>query len=187
MLRVNEIFYSLQGEGFFTGIPAVFVRLSGCNLKCPFCDTNHSPFTEMAEEDIIREIKKYPAKHIVITGGEPALQLSENFIDLLHENDLFVQIETNGTVPLPENIDWVTCSPKSPEVVLRKINELKVLFDGEKPMLSPEIPAEVFTLQPLDTGIPEDNIKITEAAIRYIKNHPKWRLSLQTHKMLNIR
>lgn len=187
MLKVNEIFYSLQGEGYFTGTPAVFVRLSGCNLKCSFCDTDHSPFIEMSTADIIAASSVFPAKHMVITGGEPGLQVDYDFIDELHSAKFFVQIETNGTLPLPDNIDWITCSPKTSSIALNKVNELKVLFDGQKPIFTPMVDAEVLSLQPLDTGNPEANKKITDATIKYILNHPEWRLSLQTHKLLDIR
>lgn len=187
MLKVNEIFYSLQGEGYFTGTPAVFVRLSGCNLKCSFCDTDHSPFTEMDTASIIAAVSEYPSHHVVITGGEPGLQVDKDFIDALHNAKLFVQIETNGTVPLPENIDWITCSPKTAEIALKRVNELKVLFDGHKPIFAPMVDADILSLQPLDTGNTEKNKQITAATITYILAHPEWRLSLQTHKLLEIK
>ena len=111
-LRVNEIFYSLQGEGYFTGTPAIFIRLSGCNLSCPFCDTDHGEGILMEWNEMVDDIKKYPARHVVITGGEPTLQLTEGFVELLHDSGYFVQIETNGTLLAPRNIDWITCFPK---------------------------------------------------------------------------
>ena len=83
-MRINEIFYSLQGEGKFTGTPAVFIRFSGCNLKCSFCDTNHSHYDEMGEDAIVAEVKKFPARHVVITGGEPTLQITSSLIRKLH-------------------------------------------------------------------------------------------------------
>ena len=135
-MRVNETFLSLQGEGYFTGTPAFFLRLSGCNLQCPFCDTNHQSFSEMSEEEIVTEASRHKPRHIVITGGEPALQLTQSLVDKLHEAGFFVQVETNGTLPLPEGIDWVTCSPKSLTPSLSKgeglqtINELKILYKG---------------------------------------------------------
>ena len=135
-MRVNETFLSLQGEGYFTGTPAFFLRLSGCNLQCPFCDTNHQSFSEMSEEEIVTEASRHKPRHIVITGGEPALQLTQSLVDKLHEAGFFVQVETNGTLPLPEGIDWVTCSPKNLTPSLSKgeglqtINELKVLYKG---------------------------------------------------------
>ena len=99
--RINEIFYSLQGEGYFTGTPAVFLRFSGCNLKCGFCDTRHEEFTLMSPADIIGNVSKFPSRHIVVTGGEPSLQLDSLLIDMLHEEGFFIQIETNGTKTPP--------------------------------------------------------------------------------------
>ncbi|MBR4506739.1 MAG: 7-carboxy-7-deazaguanine synthase QueE, partial [Bacteroidales bacterium] len=110
---INEIFYSLQGEGYYSGTPAVFVRLSGCNLQCPFCDTQHGAGTEMSEEEIVDAVKCYPARHVVITGGEPSLQLTESLVDILHAAGKYMAVETNGTRPLPANVDWITLSPKS--------------------------------------------------------------------------
>ena len=112
MRRINEIFYSLQGEGYHTGIPAVFVRFSGCNLRCPFCDTQHEEGTLMSDEDIVMEVAKYSTQIVILTGGEPGLWIDEKLVDALHHEGKYVCIETNGTCLLPENIDWVTCSPK---------------------------------------------------------------------------
>ena len=135
-MRINEIFYSLQGEGSFTGTPAVFIRFSGCNTKCPFCDTQHEEYVEMTEDEILAEVKKYPANHVVITGGEPTLQLTPSLCQKLQENLFFVQIETNGSVKLDSKfnlkdqeeslIDWVTCSPKNLPIKIQRIDELKV-------------------------------------------------------------
>ena len=111
-MKVNEIFYSLQGEGFNTGTPAIFVRLSGCNLDCPFCDTDHISGKEMTEGEIIEEVSRYKASLVVITGGEPALQLTESLVEMLHLLGKTVAVETNGTVELPKNVDWITLSPK---------------------------------------------------------------------------
>ena len=99
-MRVNEIFYSIQGEGRYTGTPAVFIRLAGCNLRCDFCDTEHQPYQDLTEEEIMRQIADFPADHVVITGGEPMLQLTLSFINHLHSAGKFVQIETNGTIPI---------------------------------------------------------------------------------------
>lgn len=112
MRKINEIFYSLQGEGFHTGTPAVFIRLSGCNLKCPFCDTQHEEGVLMTDEEIMAEVGKYPAMMVILTGGEPSLWIDREFVDRLHRMGKYVCIETNGTHELPDNIDWVTCSPK---------------------------------------------------------------------------
>lgn len=187
-MRVNETFVSLQGEGHFTGTPAFFLRFSGCNLQCPFCDTNHQAFTEMSEDEIVQEACRQKPRHIVITGGEPALQLTGSLVDKLHEAGFFVQVETNGTLPLPPGIDWVTCSPKG-HPVLESVDELKVLYKGEGADLSlaDRIQAKEYRLQPLDTGDEMRNRIILRDTIAYVLEHPKWSLSLQTHKMLGIK
>lgn len=179
-MKINEIFYSLQGEGVFTGTPAVFVRLSGCNRSCRFCDTDFARFTEMATEQIVAEVMKHPARHVVITGGEPALQISEAFVDALKSQGLYVQIETNGSLPVPANIDWVTCSPKDAPWRIQRVDELKVVYQGQDvEELASHFSPKVRCLQPCSG----QNI---EQTVAYILAHPWWRLSLQTHKLINI-
>lgn len=191
-MKVNEIFYSLQGEGRFTGTPAVFLRLSGCNLKCSFCDTSHDEGMEMTPAEIIGEILKYPSRHIVITGGEPSLQLDRDFVDRLHLLGYFVQVETNGVKKLPDNVDWITCSPKYKPICYDEVQEIKYVYEGKEfeekiHSLFRSVRAETFYLQPCDVNNPERNAEILAGCIDFIKAHPEWKLSLQTHKMLNIR
>lgn len=198
-MKINEIFYSLQGEGFYTGTASVFVRLSGCNLRCPFCDTDHLAGTEMTEEEIALAVAEFPASHVVITGGEPSLFLTASLVDLLHKYGKFVAVETNGTHPLPENVDWVTLSPKDAFIhaegekanpatpVLTRCNEIKVVFGGSPIPDYSHIAATHQFLQPCDTGNEEKNRQIIQETIAFIQAHPSWRLSLQTHKLLNIR
>lgn len=195
-MRVNEIFYSLQGEGRYTGTPAVFVRLAGCNLRCWFCDTEFHAFTEMTEDDIVAEVSKYPARHVVVTGGEPTLQLTATLAAKLHDAGFYIMMETNGTQPLPDGccIDWVTCSPKKAgdalaPVRIQHIDELKVVYEGNGQDMSlyDAIPATEYRLQPCATGDTEKDREITAQTIEYILQHPKWSLSLQTHKMLGVR
>lgn len=191
-MRVNEIFYSLQGEGRFTGTPAVFLRLSGCNLSCPFCDTRHQFFTDFTEEMIVEKVSAYPTRHIVITGGEPTLQLTASLTDRLHKAGFFIQMETNGSMALPEgcSIDWITCSPKQgANIALQHIDELKVLYHGDgRTDLSiyDNIEAQEFRLQPLDTKDDARNKGILSQTVSFILQHPKWRLSLQTHKIIGV-
>lgn len=190
-MKVNEIFYSLQGEGFHTGMAAIFVRLSGCNLRCPFCDTDHSTGTEMTESEIAAAVAQFPAPLVVITGGEPSLFLTETLVDKLHKGGKNVAVETNGTHPLPPNVDWVTLSPKDAFVenaapTLTTCSELKVVFDGHPLPDYSYIDTKHRFLQPCDVGTPTDNARITAAAVEYVKRHPEWRLSLQTHKIINI-
>lgn len=185
----------MQGEGRWTGLPVVFVRFAGCNLKCDFCDTNHHPYKEYTPREILREITAFaPCRHVVLTGGEPGLQVTQPFIDLLNENGFYIAIETNGTVRLPLGIHWVTCSPKfefCPHADVRqdKIDELKVVYRGKGQDMSKYdgLAASFYYLQPCDTGDKAENELILSHAIEYIKNHPKWMLSLQTQKILNIR
>jgi len=190
-MRINEVFCSLQGEGHFTGTPAVFIRLAGCNLKCPFCDTQHEPFVEMTEEEVVSAAASFAPRHAVITGGEPTLQLSARLVEGLHKAGFFVQMETNGTQPLPEacDIDWITCSPKHRPIRLNRIDELKVVYEsvGQDMAQYDAMKAKVYSLQPCDWGERERNKTILNATIDYCLTHPKWRLSLQTHKIINVR
>ena len=132
--HINEIFYSLQGEGFHTGRPAVFVRFAGCNLRCPFCDTDFSHSEPMTAEQIARRVFDYsthPHTLIVLTGGEPSLQVDNELVDALHAHQQTVTIETNGTRPVPDNIDWVTVSPKAvpaDDLPLTQADESKVVL-----------------------------------------------------------
>jgi organic radical activating enzyme len=201
-MKVNEIFYSLQGEGVYTGTAAVFLRLSGCNMKCWFCDTKgHEQGTEMTEEEIAERVSQYPARHIVITGGEPTMQLNARLTQLLHEKGFYIQIETNGALPLKDGteVDWITCSPKGNEIKIQRIDELKLLFIKEYLEKYKEVKASQRCLQPLDEGGQEVQTLASQAGssrfassrgvqevISYIKEHPQWRLSLQTHKLINI-
>lgn len=186
--KINEIFYSLQGEGYYAGTPAVFVRFSGCNLRCPFCDTDHGSGTMMSGKDIILQVSSYPSRHTVLTGGEPSLFIDDRFVDALHSAGRYVAVETNGTRPLPEGIDWVTCSPKD-RCLLKCCDELKVVYLGADQDLSvyDGIRATHRFLQPCDTGNPDRNRILLHEAIEYCKSNPEWRLSLQTHKLTGIR
>ena len=137
MRKINEIFYSLQGEGYHTGTPSTFVRFSGCNLRCPFCDTRHEDGTWMTDEDIVSCVAGHPARHVVLTGGEPSLFIDETFVASIKEKTgKFIAIETNGTHSLPQNIDWITLSPKfefcnDANLAITECNELKVVFRNQ--------------------------------------------------------
>lgn len=192
-MRINEIFYSIQGEGFYTGTPAVFIRFAGCNLNCDFCDTNHQPYKVLTEEEITRETAKYGANLVVITGGEPTLQLTPSLIEKLHQEGKSVAIETNGTGKIPLGVDWVTVSPKQlfvgkkGEPIITEADEVKVVYDGIHEITDFGIKASHYYVQPCDTSNKELNKEIIDNCILFIKDNPKWRLSLQTQKIINVR
>lgn len=180
MRKINEIFYSLQGEGFHAGTPAVFVRFSGCNLKCDFCDTRHEEGKDMTDEEIVEEVLRYPSRMVILTGGEPGLWVDDALIEALHKAGKYICIETNGTCVLPEQIDWVTCSPKQSTVLkVKRMDEVKVVYLGQDVSSYLQLPATYYFLQPC-------SCRNTEEVVGYILQHPQWRLSLQTHKLINI-
>ncbi len=193
MYRVNEIFRSLQGEGFWTGTPTVFIRFSGCNLSCPFCDTDHAAHTEMTAEEIVAEALRIggSCRLACLTGGEPARQADAPLVAALHGAGFRIHIETNGTRPLPEGIDWVTLSPKDGvpglrgdgTVVLPRADELKLVYTGDDTVVDrwAACPARWHFLQPCSCANTEETVACIEA------RPAVWRLSLQTHKYLNIR
>lgn len=195
MYRINEIFYSLQGEGFHTGTPAVFVRFSGCNLRCTFCDTQHQTGEMMSLQEIVNEVNKYPiAPLLVLTGGEPSLFIDETFAaELKQKTGKKISIETNGTRLLPINLDWVTFSPKSAfeggdiePCVLTHCDELKVVYLGQDLAQYDGIEAKYRFLQPCFVEDPEQRKANMQACVEAVKRHPNWRLSLQIHRVLNI-
>lgn len=204
-MKINEIFYSLQGEGFYAGTPAVFIRFSGCNLVCPFCDTAHNSGVFLSEDEIVNRISELiPQRQnlplIVLTGGEPSLFVTPAFVSRLRaEFGAKIAMESNGTRKAV-NVDFLTVSPKEPFVgasgrlAIEKCNEIKIVFDGNQDPEAivenhgnPIAVSDGYFLQPMDTGDDEKNKEIIAATVKYCKQHPKWRLSLQTHKILNVR
>lgn len=198
MRRLNEIFYSLQGEGAHTGVPCVFVRFSGCNLHCPFCDTQHSSGVEMSDADIVAYINSFPAEWIVLTGGEPSLWIDDSFIHTLHvATGKKIAIETNGTRPVPDEIDWISLSPKeglapdAPAVPrVQRANEIKVVDTGqdlEHYFALPQCRSNTLMyLQPCYVADPDVFRANTTRTVERVKADPRWRLSMQTHRYLNI-
>ena len=195
MWKVNEIFYSLQGEGFNTGTASVFIRLSGCNLHCAFCDTRHEEGTMMSLPAIVERVMQYPnAPLIVLTGGEPSLWIDEDFVNGLKTmTGKRIAIETNGTHPLPHGIDWVTLSPKAgigengdAPVVLTRCDELKVVYLGQDLAQYDHITATHRYLQPCWVSDEAQCRRNMQATVQAVMNNPQWRLSLQTHRILGI-
>lgn len=208
---VKEVYFTLQGEGAQTGRPAVFLRFAGCNLwsgreqdraaaVCRFCDTEFvgtdgpggGKFTT-AEALATAVAVQWPdseggTPYVVCTGGEPLLQLDRELVEALHAEGFEIGVESNGTLAAPDGIDWLCVSPKAAApVVQRKGNELKLVYPQVESEAQPEQFAHLsfdhFFLQPLDGPELEDN---TQRAIRYCLEHPQWRLSVQTHKVLGI-
>jgi 7-carboxy-7-deazaguanine synthase (Cx14CxxC type) len=206
---VKEVFYTLQGEGLRAGRPAVFCRFAGCNLWtgreedrlsaiCQFCDTDFvgtdgtlggkfSTAQELA--DLI--MQQWPIgknnRYVVLTGGEPLLQVNKDLIDALHKNEFEIAVETNGTILAPPGIDWICVSPKSgAEWIQRTGNELKLVYPqiGLQPLDVLTIGFEHYLLQPMDNILKKQN---TLKAIEYCQSNPEWKLSVQTHKILEIR
>ena len=196
MFRINEIFHSLQGEGFNAGTPAVFVRFSGCNLRCAFCDTLHQEGKMMTLDEIAEEVNKYPnAPLLVLTGGEPSLFIDEAFVgELRSKTGKGIAIETNGTRPLPSNLDWVTLSPKTgfnggdvEPCVVTNCDELKVVYLGQDLQQYKAIRTNHRFLQPCYSDDEIQRVANMKACVEAVMNNMGWRLSLQIHRVLNIR
>ena len=203
---VKEIFYTLQGEGAQAGRAAVFLRFAGCNLwtgreedrasaQCRFCDTDFVGGDKYADAallaDAVAALWPAPAgaagvPYVVCTGGEPTLQLDAALIDALHARGFEIAIETNGTRPLPAGIDWVCVSPKAgTELAVTAGDEIKLVWpqDGIDPGALAGLAFRHHFLQPMDGTA---RAAATAACVRYCLTHPRWRLSLQTHKIIGI-
>lgn len=189
--KVNEIFHSVQAEGRNAGRSAVFVRFSGCNLDCPFCDTNHEASVEMTAAEIDRVVAKLapPGAMVVFTGGEPTVQLEEGE-EICRGR--FRAVETNGIIPAPHWIDWVTISPKTeiPDGNLFRANEVKMLYGWQNEAQMKRVEATVAPRAILLYAQPiadeKGNFAVDEV-VDFVKRNPAWRLSLQWHKLFNIR
>lgn len=190
-LLVNEIFYSLQGEGARVGQPSIFIRLSKCNLRCSFCDTEFEWGEEKTMEEIEHEIDQFGCKWIVWTGGEPTLQLTEEVVAFFKNKDYWQAIETNGTRKIPKGIDYITCSPKQHFEKIKELvsysNELR--FPIEKGDSLPNIDvlpkADNYFLSPIFDG-DQLNKENVDYCVQLIKDNPQWALSIQQHKLINI-
>lgn len=209
--RVKEIFYTLQGEGANSGRAAVFCRFSGCNLwsgreetrataVCRFCDTDFIGVDgpgggEFVDAENLADAvsSRWPEEPrerrcalVVCTGGEPLLQLDDRLVQAFHARGFSVAIETNGTRIPPAGVDWICVSPKAgTDLFLREGDELKLVYpqEGAEPERYERLPFRHFFLQPMDGAYRERN---SQLAVRYCLEHPRWRVSLQTHKYLGI-
>lgn len=197
---IVEIFYSIQGEGCNTGMPAVFVRLAGCNQTCSFCDTNHTMKEQLMEDEILDRCSTYKCKRVVITGGEPFMQNLEPLVDILTTMNYNIFIETNGTIAVPkkltDKISWIAMSPKG-AMRLSRWEEVKLIVSIDTNIeslvkqigdLKTRVPQAMIFLQPcFIVGDPAGTDQNTQFTIQMVKELPGCYLSLQTHRMLNIR
>lgn len=191
-LNVNEIFYSLQGEGGRTGQASIFIRLAKCNLACSFCDTDFERGVRMSLEEVYQQIADWACRWIVWTGGEPTLQLTDAVVAFFKERGYLQAIETNGTRRVPTGIDYITCSPKQHfekvKELIPEVDELRFPIQKGDPLPDTSIlpKADRYLLSPLfnDQQMIPENVAY---CISLIKHHPEWALSLQTHKLIGIR
>ena len=190
-MKINEIFYSLQGEGARVGQPTVFIRLTGCDLSCGFCVTEFASGKEITTDELLARVKQYPAKWITWTGGEPMLQLNEGVVSAFRDAGYLQSIETNGGHPVPFDLDWVVVSPKVAEHVVKRnfpdgVDELRYAWHaGKMSVPQPGAHAVHKFLSPVCDGnsINATNLK---HCIELCKSYPEWKLSVQQHKIWNI-
>jgi 7-carboxy-7-deazaguanine synthase len=201
LLRITEIFHSIQGEGFHAGTPAVFVRGTGCNLACAFCDTDFSPREKLTPAQILERVAAHsPCRFVVLTGGEPTLQPGfRALIDLLHARGYYVTMETNGSSEDTLGADWVTVSPKLSQKgkwVLKRGQELKLVYEGQDLSFYEDSEFQHYFLQPKEIrtapwGGGERDVARSRAererTVRAVLERPNWKLSIQLHKELGLR
>ena len=192
---IVEIFHSVQGEAFHTGVPHVFIRFGNCNLRCEWCDTDFLTFEEMTLKDIVDQVLEYDCKRVIFTGGEPAMQDLQSISTELKLHGIHLSIETNGTIPIPEIIDWICVSPKDqlyPNVSIKQTtgDELKVVYCGQELSLYDDLKNgfDHLFVQPcyLENESVEWNGKNFVQTESLVKENPEWRLSLQTHKWMGV-
>lgn len=197
--RIVEIFETLQGEGFNTGMPSIFIRFGKCNLACPWCDTNYNQYATKTLAEIMAVVRGFSAKNIIITGGEPTIQPNlERLLDVLKAEGYFIAVETNGLKPVPKQIDYIATSPKR---IYQKnylkhhipfAHEVRIVVDGDMlefcEQIENTIPAERYYLSPCETdGVMNMLETITQLGKLNQRSHkPRWQLSIQTHKMAGI-
>ena len=191
-LKVKEIFYSLQGEGGRQGAASIFIRLSGCNLKCDFCDTDFSGGENLSLEQILSSIRQFHCQWIVWTGGEPALQLTDECLLFFKQAGFCQAIESNGYYRLPELLDYTVVSPKGRMDYALAINpqvdeiRLPVRKNDCIPPIESFPEAGYYFLSPVFTENPAETKANIDYCVKQVKQHPEWRLSLQMHKWIGI-
>jgi organic radical activating enzyme len=192
---IVEIFHSVQGEAFHSGIPHVFIRFGNCNLRCEWCDTDFLTFEEMSLADIVKTVLAFQCDRVIFTGGEPCLQDLNTIGGALKEHGIHLSIETNGTMPVPEIIDWICVSPKDqvyPNIGIKQRtgDELKVVYCGQDLSMYDELKTGFahHYIQPcyIEADSVEQNGRSFTTVENLVKASPGWRLSLQTHKWMGV-
>jgi organic radical activating enzyme len=192
---IVEIFHSVQGEAYHMGKPHVFIRFGNCNLRCEWCDTNFLEYEEMELQEIVDKVLSFNCNRVIFTGGEPCLQDLETIGIALKKQGMNLSVETNGTINVPEIIDWICVSPKdqlypNSKISQRTGDELKVVYCGQELSMYDELKSG-FThlyLQPcyIESMTVEENGKSFAIVENLVKDNPDWRLSLQTHKWMGV-
>ena len=205
---VNEIYYTIHGEGVRYGIPHVFVRLANCNLTCKFCDTEYESYREMSATEILEEafvltsgeppatdaklkgqrkggapLPYEPCRNVLFCGGEPLMQLDDQLVDTFKRHGWFIALETNGTLPCPDGVDWIVCSPKVSEIgiKLQRANELKYVRGFGQGIPHPKLEADHYLLSPIFEGNQMD-ARTVQWVADLVKQYPMWQLTIQHHK-----
>ncbi len=192
---IVEIFHSVQGEGFHTGIPHVFIRFGNCNLRCEWCDTDFLKFTDMEISEIVEKVLSYDCKRVIFTGGEPTMQDLSSIGTILKNHGIHLSIETNGTLMVDSVIDWICVSPKDQlypnSTIKQRIgDELKVVYCGQDLSMYDNLKNgfDHHFIQPcfMESESIEENGRSFQVVEELVKKNPGWRLSLQTHKWMGV-
>lgn len=192
---IVEIFHSVQGEAFHSGVPHVFIRFGNCNLRCEWCDTDFLKFEEMELDTIVSKVLEFNCNRVIFTGGEPCLQDLDTIGTALKSHGIHLSIETNGTIDVPDIIDWICVSPKDqvyPNVSIKQRtgDELKVVYCGQNLSMYDDLKKgfEHHFIQPcyIESDSVEQNGRSFAHVERLVKTSPGWRLSLQTHKWMAV-
>ncbi len=200
-LNIAEIFYSIQGEGFHAGTPAIFIRSAGCNLACTFCDTDFSWKEKLSAEAVRDRIAAFSCRFVVLTGGEPTIQprAIRKLVALLHEHGYYITMETNGSSEDTLGVDWVTVSPKLSQKgkwILKRAQELKLVYESQELGFYEDSHFEHYYLQPKEIrteawGKGEQDVAASRSekdkTVAAVLAHPRWKLSIQLHKELGLR
>lgn len=197
LYKINEIFYSYQAEGFWSGRPAVFIRFAECNLRCDFCDTEFLTGIDMSVAEIMANIRDYKSKFIVLSGGEPLMNDTTELAQALKDEDYYIAVETNGMYHTKHELfDWITVSPKNDKLKLKACNEVKVVLgideipetyglEAEHRFISPKNPTHDQTIGTHTANFFSTNV--AQYCVKYVQKHPEWRLTFQTHKAIGVK